>query len=99
MAVPAQTHEAPRGEYLERPPSTAPVDVVDAILTKGMVIDAFTRSSLWGLELLAVDARFVVSSLDGYLGWANAVDRRDLSAAGGREIGARTEDLRRASSS
>lgn len=83
MAIPAQQREARRGDYLNRPPSTALVDVVEAILTKGMVIDAFTRVSLWDVELVTVDARLVVSSLDSYLRWANAVNRRDLSAPGG----------------
>lgn len=88
MTVPAQQREARRADYLNRPPSTALVDVVDAILTKGMVIDAFTRVSLWDLELVTVDARVVVSGLDSYLRWANAVNRRNVPASDGREVGA-----------
>ncbi|TXK43395.1 gas vesicle protein [Nonomuraea sp. C10] len=54
-------------------------DVIDTILDKGLVIDAFVRVSLVGIEVLTVDARIVVASVDTYLRFAEAVNRLDLS--------------------
>jgi hypothetical protein len=65
--------------YLERPSSSSLVDVVDLILDKGLVIDAFVRVSVLGIELLTIDARIVIASVDTYLRFAEAVDRLDLS--------------------
>lgn len=59
-----------------RPSSLA--DVLDLILDKGLVIDAYVRVSLVGIELLTVDARVVVASVDTYLRFAEAVNRLDL---------------------
>lgn len=59
-----------------RPSSLA--DVLDLILDKGLVIDAYVRVSLAGIELLTVDARIVVASVDTYLRFAEAVNRLDL---------------------
>lgn len=53
-------------------------DVVEVILDKGIVIDAYVRVSLVGIELLTVDARVVISSVDTYLRYAEAVNRLDL---------------------
>lgn len=61
-----------------RPPSGSLAEVVDIILDKGLVIDAFARVSLVGIELLTVDARIVVASVDTYLHFAEAVNRLDL---------------------
>jgi len=63
------------GRYLERPRSSGLADVVDLILDKGLVIDAFVRISVLGLELITIDARIVVASVDTYLRFAEAVDR------------------------
>ena len=54
-------------------------DVIDTILDKGLVIDAYVRVSLVGIELLTVDARVVVASVDTYLRFAEAVSRLDIS--------------------
>src|SRR6266576_979868 len=54
-------------------------DVLDVLLDKGLVIDAFVRVSLVGIELLTVDARIVVASVDTYLRFAEAVNRLDLN--------------------
>jgi hypothetical protein len=59
-----------------RPSSLA--DVLDVVLDKGIVIDAFVRVSLVGIELLTVDARVVIASVDTYLRFAEAVNRLDL---------------------
>jgi hypothetical protein len=60
-----------------RPSSLA--DVLDLILDKGLVIDAYVRVSLAGIELLTIDARIVVASVDTYLRFAEAVNRLDLT--------------------
>ena len=60
--------------------SSGLADVIDTILDKGLVIDAYIRVSLIGIELLTIDARIVVASVDTYLRFAEAVSRLDLSA-------------------
>src|SRR5436305_6709087 len=57
------------------------VDVIDTILDKGLVIDAYIRVSLVGIEVLTIDARIVVASVDTYLRFAEAVNRLDLTEA------------------
>jgi hypothetical protein len=51
------------------------------ILDKGMVIDAYVRVSLIGIEILTIDARIVIASVDTYLRFAEAVNRMDLVQA------------------
>jgi gas vesicle structural protein len=66
--------------YLQRAPSPSGlVDVVDLILDKGLVIDAYIRVSVIGIELLTIDARIVIASIDTYLRFAEAVNRLDLT--------------------
>jgi hypothetical protein len=60
-----------------RPSSLA--DVLDLVLDKGLVLDAYVRVSALGIELLTIDARVVVASVDTYLRFARAVNRLDLS--------------------
>ena len=60
-----------------RPSSLA--DVLDVVLDKGIVIDAYVRVALLGIELLTVDARVVIASVDTYLRFAEAVNRLDLT--------------------
>jgi hypothetical protein len=62
------------------------VDVIDTILDKGLVIDAFVRVSVVGIELLTIDARIVVASVDTYLRFAEATNRLDLYEKGGRDL-------------
>src|SRR6187551_944809 len=69
------------GSAVDRPSSSSLADVVDTILDKGLVIDAFVRVSLIGIEILTVDARIVVASVDTYLRFAEAVNRVDLTEA------------------
>src|SRR5204862_7833272 len=52
-------------------------DVLELILDKGLVIDVFVRVSLIGIEILTVDARMVIASVDTYLRFAEAVNRLD----------------------
>ena len=58
--------------------SSGLADVVDLILDKGLVIDVFVRVSLVGIELLTIDARIVVASVDTFLRFAEATNRLDL---------------------
>jgi len=53
--------------------SSSLAEVVDRILDKGIVIDAWARVSLVGIEILAVEARVVVASVDTFLKYAEAV--------------------------
>ncbi|MGP3923350.1 gas vesicle protein GvpJ [Streptomyces sp. 8N616] len=71
-----------RSNYLDRPSSSGLVDVVDLILDKGLVIDIYVRVSLVGIELLTIDARIVVASVDTYLRFAERVNRLDLARSG-----------------
>jgi hypothetical protein len=66
------------GGYLERPRPSGLADVIDVILDKGLVIDAYIRVSLIGIEILTIDARIVIASVDTYLRFAEAVNRVDL---------------------
>jgi hypothetical protein len=69
--------------YLSRSPNpTGLADVVNIILDKGLVIDAYVRVSLVGIELLTIDARIVIASVDTYLRFAEAVNRLDLTQTG-----------------
>ena len=76
----------PRGGYLDRPHSSSLADVLTVILDKGLVIDAYVRVSLVGIEVLTIDARIVVASVDTYLRFAEATNRLDLSAQGGKGL-------------
>jgi hypothetical protein len=67
------------GGGLDRPSPTGLADVIDTILDKGLVIDAYVRVSLVGIELLTIDARVVVASIDTYLRFADAVNRLEIS--------------------
>ncbi|KIF01890.1 gas vesicle protein [Streptomyces sp. RSD-27] len=55
-------------------------DVLELILDRGLVIDVFVRVSLVGIELVKIDARIVVASVDTYLRFAEACNRLDLEA-------------------
>src|SRR2546421_547883 len=66
------------GGYAQRSSSSGLYDVLDLLLDKGLVVDVFLRVSLVGIELLTVDARIVIASVDTYLRFAEAVNRLDL---------------------
>jgi len=66
------------GGALDRPSGSGLADVIDTILDKGLVIDAYVRVSLVGIEVLTIDARVVIASVDTYLRFAEAVNRLDL---------------------
>ena len=66
--------------YLQRAPSPSGLaEVLDVILDKGIVIDAYVRVSVIGIEVLTIDARIVIASVDTYLRFAEAVNRLDLA--------------------
>jgi hypothetical protein len=69
------------GGYAARPSPSGLADVIDIILDKGLVIDAYVRVSLIGIEILTIDARIVIASVDTYLRFAEAVNRLDLTEA------------------
>jgi gas vesicle structural protein len=64
----------------DRPSPSGLADVIDTILDKGLVIDAYVRVALVGIELLTIDARIVVASVDTYLRFAEACNRLELSS-------------------
>src|SRR3954462_15200255 len=80
----AAVAHSPRG-YLDRPRPSGLADVLEIILDKGIVIDAYVRVSLVGIELLTIDARIVIASVDTYLRFAEAVNRLDLTQSGDSE--------------
>jgi len=74
--------QAGGGGYVARPPQPSGLaEVIDIILDKGLVIDAYVRVSLIGIEILTIDARIVIASVDTYLRFAEAVNRLDLTQA------------------
>jgi gas vesicle structural protein len=59
---------------VERAPAgTSLIDVLDRVLDKGIVIDAYVRVSLVGIDLVTVEARIVVAAIDTYLKYAEAI--------------------------
>jgi hypothetical protein len=77
MAVAAQSTAS---NYLQRAPSPSGLaEVIDLILDKGLVIDAYVRVAVIGIELITIDARIVIASVDTYLRFAEAVNRLDLT--------------------
>ncbi|MGW1798365.1 gas vesicle structural protein GvpA [Streptomyces sp. NPDC001984] len=66
-------------------------DVLELILDRGLVIDVFVRVSLVGIEILKIDARIVVASVDTYLRFAEACNRLDLEA--GRKAPTQLTDI------
>jgi gas vesicle structural protein len=77
MSVIVDRHGA--GGHVERRRGDSSLaDVVDLILDKGMIIDIFVRVSLLGLEILTIDIRIVVASVDTFLQFAEATNRLDL---------------------
>jgi len=61
--------------------STSLAEVIDRILDKGIVVDAWVRVSLVGIEILAIEARVVVASVETYLKYAEAIGLTTTAAA------------------
>lgn len=81
MPYESPAYYRPPPTYLERPSPSGLRDVLELILDRGLVIDIFVRVSLVGIEILTIDARIVVASVDTYLRFARAVNRLDLTRA------------------
>ncbi|MBK3639191.1 gas vesicle structural protein GvpA [Streptomyces sp. NPDC002766] len=62
-------------------------DVLELVLDRGLVIDAFVRVSLVGIEILKIDVRVVVASVDTYLRFAEACNRLDLESGPHKDPG------------
>ena len=87
----------PSGSNVERGGSGSGslADVVELILDKGLVIDVFVRVSLVGIEILTIDARIVVASVDTFLRFAEATNRLDLygKGKGGKDLTELTQGI------
>ena len=66
-------------------------DILELILDRGLVIDVFVRVSIVGIELIKIDIRIVIASVDTYLRFAEACNRLDLES--GRKAPARLTDI------
>ena len=83
----------PGSGYVQRSSASGLVDVLNVLLDKGLVVDVFLRVSLVGIELLTVDARIVIASVDTYLRFAEAVNRLDLGTSSGEGLPDLVEDV------
>jgi gas vesicle structural protein len=83
----------PRSGYVSRSNSSGLADVLEVLLDKGLVVDIFLRVSLVGIELLTVDARIVIASVDTYLRFAEAVNRLDIGNSEGEGLPQLIEDM------
>jgi gas vesicle structural protein len=84
-----------QNRYIARPAPSSLADVIDVILDKGLVIDVYVRVSLVGIELLTIDARIVIASIDTYLRFAEAVNRLDLTETGPEGLPELMDDITR----
>lgn len=82
-----------QNRYVSGPSPSGLADVVDLILDKGLVIDLYLRVSLVGIELLTVDARIVIASVDTYLRFAEAVGRLNIDADDKQGLPELVEDM------
>ena len=100
MTVATQTQGPGGGGYVDRGSGgggggSGLADVVELILDKGLVIDAYVRVSLVGIEILTIDARIVVASVDTFLRFAEATNRLDLygKGKGGKDLTELTQGI------
>jgi len=82
-----------QSRYAGGPSPSGLADVLDLILDKGLVIDLYVRVSLVGIELLTIDARIVVASVDTYLRFAEAVGRLNIDADDKQGLPELVEDM------
>lgn len=68
----------PQQSAIRTPRPSGLADVLDLVLDKGIVIDAYVRVAVIGIELVTIDARIVIASVDTYLRFAEAANRLDL---------------------
>ena len=79
---------------LQQSAGTGLADVLDTILDKGIVIDAYVQASVVGIDILTINARVVVASIDTYLRFAEAVNRLDLTEQKGEGLSGLTDDVK-----
>jgi len=84
---------AAQNRYAGGPSPSGLADVLDLILDKGLVIDLYVRVSLVGIELLTIDARIVIASVDTYLRFAEAVGRLNIDADDKQGLPELVEDM------
>ena len=89
----ATTVQRPGGAYVQRSSGGGLYELIDVILDKGLVIDVFLRVSLVGIELLTVDARIVIASVDTYLRFAEAVNRLEITSGESEGLPQLMEDI------
>jgi gas vesicle structural protein len=89
----ATTVQRPGGAYVQRSSGGGLYELIDVILDKGLVVDVFLRVSLVGIELLTVDARIVIASVDTYLRFAEAVNRLELTSSESEGLPQLMEDI------
>src|SRR5215213_9557945 len=77
----AQQSLSPRGGVQKMGGSSGLADVLNVILEKGIVIDAWVRVSIIGIEILTIEVRAVIASVDTYLRYAEAIGLTALAAA------------------
>ena len=87
------TVQRPGGAYVQRSSGGGLYEIIDVILDKGLVVDVFLRVSLVGIELLTVDARIVIASVDTYLRFAEAVNRLEITSNESEGIPQLMEDI------
>lgn len=81
------------GSITRAPRPSSLADVLDLILDKGLVVDAYVRVAALGIEVLTIDARIVIASVDTYLHYAEAVNRLDLTQTETQGIQGLTHDM------
>jgi hypothetical protein len=69
-------------------------DVLELVLDRGIVIDAYVRLALVGIEILTLDARIVIASVDTYLRFAEAVNRLDLQPSEQQSLPGLVDEMR-----
>ncbi len=79
--VPVHSREFSHGISAKTTDSSSLAEVVDRILDKGVVIDVWAKVSLVGIELLSVEARVVIASVETYLKYAEAIGLTATAAA------------------
>jgi gas vesicle structural protein len=67
----------------ERPTPSSLVEVLDRILDKGVVIDIWARVSIVGIEILTVEARIVVASVDTFLHYGKEISKLEIASQSG----------------
>ncbi len=89
MAMDRYRGPAQRSAVARTPSSSSLADVLNVILDKGIVIDAWARISVVGIEILTIEARVVIASVETYLRYAEAIGTTALAAAPPEERGIR----------